>query len=256
MRIVRELTSGDNPVVSRDDVREMSRDNAEGLVKLKKQGREITPELIEQAKTLPVYRFDAEVVRAQTLDLAGRASPRATEELEVEVQVRRTFYISGTTNSLLDKCIDVIMYLGEGMERDKDQTKDDYIIGSLAGDFWSAYGKDYVEMMKVRDAKAVHAATLTEDAIGPEPASDGTEDEEGDEEEEEDDDKGEDDEDEEEEGHVKAAGVEGYTYSFCSHIKGDGKRCQSPSLKDSEYCYYHKKYYAEAAKSEPAAAIQ
>jgi hypothetical protein len=251
MRIVRELTNGPNPSVSKDDVREMSRDNAEGLARLKKQGMEITPELIEQAKTLPVHRFKDEVVNVTALDRGKRSTPSASGELQAEVQVKRVFYLAGTTNSNLDKAIEIIKFLGEGHERDKGQSLDDYIISALVGDFLAAYAKDYEEMVQERNAKAIHAATLTQDALGPDPASEGSEDEE-DESEDEDDDEDDDDEDEDDE-HIEAAGEE-TAISICNHIKGDGLRCQSPSLKNSEYCYFHAKHYVKGATRPQATA--
>jgi hypothetical protein len=249
MRIVRELTSGENPAVSKDDVREMSRDNAEGLARMKKQGMEITPFLIEQAKTLPVHRFIEEVVEAQTLDMGKRSEPQATSEFEAEVQVKRTFYIAGTTNSNLEKAIEIIMFLGEGHERDRGQSKDDYIIGALVGDFLASTLKDYEEMMRVRNAEAVHAITMTEDAVGPETDDDEDEDE--------DDAKSEDEgEDEDDDDHLEVSG-EATTIPICRHTKGDGVRCGAPSVKGSEYCFFHKKHYVESsAKSQASATVQ
>lgn len=255
MRIVRELTSGDNPTVSKEDVREMSRDNAEGLAKLKKQGLTITPELIEQAKSLPVYRFEAEVLGKSALNLGQRKEAVAPGEVfEAEVQVKRVFYIAGTTNSNLDKAIEIIKFLGEGIERDRGQSLDDYIVSALVGDFLASYAKDYEEMVTVRNNTAIHAATMTEDALGPESPSESPEDEEDEDEEKGDEDEDEEDDDEEGEGHVKAA--PGYTFALCHHIKGDGNRCQSPSLKNSEYCHFHKKLYVEGARQNAQASIQ
>jgi hypothetical protein len=255
MRIVRVLTSGPSPAVSKDDVREMSRDNAEGLARMKKQGREITAEHIAAAKTLPAYRFRDEIVEAQLLDIEKRSAPTATAELEVEVQVKRVFYIAGTTNSNLEKAIEIILFLGEGHERDRSQSKDDYIVGALVGDFLASYAKDYEEMKRVRNAEAVHAATLTEDAIGPEPAESPEDDEEDPEEENDEDD--DDSEDDDEEGKVKTSAAEATVISICEHIKGDGLRCQSPTLKNSRFCFFHKKHYGPGkTQPRPVAAIQ
>ena len=108
MRIVRELTMGPNPTVSRDDVREMSRDNAEGLAKLKKAGRSITPELIAQAKTLPVYEFRTEVLgRNEPAQDDHRATGSLKTDLQPEIMVKRTFWIAGTTSSNLDKAVEI-----------------------------------------------------------------------------------------------------------------------------------------------------
>jgi hypothetical protein len=254
MRIVRELTSGPNPSVSKDDVREMSRDNAEGLARMKKQGMEITPELIEQAKTLQVHRFKDEVLLPSVLDIGARSAPQGTAELQAEVQVKRVFYLAGTTNSNLDKAIEIIQFLGEGHERDRGQSLDDYIISALVGDFLAAYAKDYEEMIRVRNAEAVHAITMTQDALGPEPPSEGSEDDE-DESEDDDDDKDEDDgENDEEEAHVKTSGGESSAIPICHHTKDDGVRCGAPSVKNSRYCYFHKKHYVENRPSAQASA--
>lgn len=254
MRIVRELTSGPNPAVSKDDIREMSRDNAEGLARMKKQGREITPELIEQAKTLPVYRFAEEVAGTNILDMGQRSAPSAsTSELQAEVQVKRVFYIAGTTNSNLDKAIEIIKFKGEGHERDRGQSLDDYIISALVGDFLSAYGADYEEMLRVRNAEAIHAATLTEDRLGPDAA--GEDDDEEDDEDEDGDDDSEDEGGEDDDDSLEASGEE-TTIPICRHIKGDGNRCQSPTVKGGEYCFFHKKHYVHGAATQAATAIQ
>jgi hypothetical protein len=258
MRIVRGLTRGESPSVSKDDIREMSRDNAEGLVRMKKQGLEITPFLIEQAKTLPVHRFIGEVVEAQTLDTDKRTEPRATSQFEPqatsasqdEIPVKRTFWIAGSTSSNLDKAIEIIMYLGEGHERDRGQSKDDYIISALVGDFLASYAKDYEEMMRVRNAEAIHAARMTEDKLGPDPAEDEDDDEED---EAKSDDEGEDEDDDED---LEASG-ETSAIPICRHTKGDGVRCGAPSVKGSSYCFFHKKHYVESsAKSQASATVQ
>jgi hypothetical protein len=249
MRIVRELTSGDHPAVSKDDVREMSRDNAEGLARIKKQGLDITPELIEQAKTMPVYLFAEEVAGRNTLDTGARTTPQASSELQAEVQVKRVFWIAGTTNSNLDKAIEIIKFLGEGHERDRGQSLDDYIISALVGDFLSSTLKDYEDMMKVRNAEAIHAARMTEDKLGPDTA----EDDDDDEDETKPEDEGEDEDDDE---HLEASGAETTAIPICRYTKGDGVRCGSPTLKGSDYCFFHKKRYVESSKSQSSATVQ
>ena len=246
MRIVRELTAGPNPAVSRDDVREMSRDNAEGLAKLKSAGREITPELITQAKTLAVHEFKSEVLGRNELEMDPRSTGSRKTDLQPEILVKRTFWVSGLTSANLDKSIEIIKFLGEGLERDKGQGLDDYIIGALTGDFLSAYAKDYEEMKRIDEAKAVHAVTMTEDAAGPERAD---------------------------EAEAEAAAVEGLVeevleevtaaddqktetaQAFDAAIVPDcigktkaGKQCKSPAVAGSEYCFNHRDQQPEPSE--------
>ena len=204
--------------------------------------------MIDQAKSLTVDRFKEEVLGRSALNLGERSEPQSTAELQAEVQVKRVFWIAGTTNSNLVKAIEIIEFLGEGHERDRGQSKDDYIIAALVGDFLAAYAKDYEEMVRVREAESVHAVTMTRDALGPEAPSESPEDEEEEPEDEggneSGDDDDEEDDDEESESHIKAA-PESAAIAICNHTKGDGIRCGAPALKDSRYCYFHKKHYKE-----------
>jgi hypothetical protein len=174
MRIVRELTAGDNPAVSKEDVREMPKDNAEGLAKLKKAGHKITPQLIEDAKTLPIKRFQEEIVLPMTPERGGRAAADVDNSLapaiepEQEVLVRRTFTLSGAVNSRLSKAVEIAKYLTRDAEADRRESFDDRVINAIVAEFLSTYEADYAALMSQQERESQHAAQVTEDAIGPE----------------------------------------------------------------------------------------
>jgi hypothetical protein len=169
MRIVRELTQGDHPAVSKEDVREMPRNNAEGLAKLKSAGVEITPQLIEDAKTLPIRRFQEDIVLPQLPEQAQRERARDGLDLapEPEIFVVRKFTLSGTVSSNLSKAIEVAKWLTSNTEHDPKESFDDRVIDAIVGEFLSRYQADFEEIMRVERAKAMHAAQTTEDALGP-----------------------------------------------------------------------------------------
>ena len=37
-------------------------------------------------------------------------------------------------------------------------------------------------------------------------------------------------------------------YMICRHIKTNGLRCESPALKDAQFCYYHSKVHTVGAE--------
>ncbi len=77
MSVERELTSGDNPIVSKADVLQMPQETAETIVRLKKDNVTITPEIIEQAKTMSVTKFQSQVAYPASPRLATRAAANA-----------------------------------------------------------------------------------------------------------------------------------------------------------------------------------
>src|ERR1039458_2893280 len=62
MRIVRELTSGDKPIVAREDAVQITRENAKEIIRMKEHGARITPGVIEKAKSMTKKEFKQNVV--------------------------------------------------------------------------------------------------------------------------------------------------------------------------------------------------
>lgn len=169
MRVVRELGPGEDgskPTVSDDDLREMPRDNAEGLAKLKKAGHTITPQLIEDAKTLPIKRFQEEILMPMTPERQAAAGEAAVPAAEPEVMVRRAFTLSGSVASRLAKAVEIAEYISGG--RQGTESFDDRVIDTIVGEFLSTYEADYEEMKKGQGREAHHRATVAQDEIGPE----------------------------------------------------------------------------------------
>lgn len=77
MRVVRNLTQGDRPVITREDAREIPQASLETMVRLKQEGVKVTTEMIESAKSLPSNRFNTEVAYPKSPALATRAAARA-----------------------------------------------------------------------------------------------------------------------------------------------------------------------------------
>jgi hypothetical protein len=167
MSIVRNLTSGPNPTVSKEDVREMPKDNAEALVRMKKAGVTITPEIIQDAKTLPVHRFQAEI-EDMSPNLGQRNAVERGEHLDAspEILVPRKFMLSGSVAARLAKAVIVADRLTKG--NDPQQSFDDRVIEFIVADFLSEYEAEYEQAMGNDIAEGEHNATVYRDSLGPE----------------------------------------------------------------------------------------
>lgn len=166
MRIVRELTSGPNPVATGDDIRNMTKENAEGLAKLKKQGTTITPKLIQEAKTLTVRRFQEEIVLPQMPEVAQREAVRQGTHLATapEILVRRTHTFSSTTAAMEAKCLSICRWLGD---KDPDpSTFEDRAYSAIFGNFLSEHQAEYEQFLANQEAEQSANAIKNSDAMG------------------------------------------------------------------------------------------
>ena len=82
MRIVRELTAGDKPIVAREDAVQITRENAKELIRMKDHGARITPGVIEKAKGMTKKEFKLHVVEpalhrhpAEPIEPKGEVQP-------------------------------------------------------------------------------------------------------------------------------------------------------------------------------------
>ena len=253
MRIVRELTSGENPTVSKEDVRDMPVTNAEGIAKLKKDGHEITPELIQEAKTMPVERFQREVVEARSPDLAQRAAAERGTTLASapEVLVTRRITLSSPTEAMRVKWFEIFRWLRKERAADEqpevsDLTFEDEAWRFCLAEALSTHQAEYEQVMAEREAytlsnaQAHSSAGVTTEAGG---ESDGISeaDEDGEEESEAD------QADDAVEGEVLAStdpvGAEAedvsHTVQTCAGHKANGDRCGSPAIRGGNLCYFH-----------------
>jgi hypothetical protein len=143
MRIVRELTSGPNPSVSREDVKLMPKDNAEGLASLRQRGVEITPNLIEAAKSLPIRRFQEEIVLKQAPDLAQKAAvAKGTVIADAPTMYhRKVLMLSSETMAELEHCAEIARYVVRDDVRDV--PFDDKFLQSMCAEYRSNFEADY-----------------------------------------------------------------------------------------------------------------
>jgi hypothetical protein len=121
MRVVRELTSGDNPIMTRAEVNGMTKENAEGMAKLKQSGVAITPEIKQQAKDLPIRRFAKEVVQALVPGAAVAAAAGEGRSLAHEPAI--LMKISFEWPSILMAEWNAVMEMARHAAADSDRTE-------------------------------------------------------------------------------------------------------------------------------------
>ena len=127
----------------------------------------ITPELIQNAKTMPIRRFQQEIDIATPVRTRPEViDAEVIEPAEEEKPVTRVFHLSGLVNSNLSKAIEVATYPTRG-EHDPKESFDDRVMSAIVGDYLSANLADFDEVMRNDDAGAKARAQDTEDALGP-----------------------------------------------------------------------------------------
>lgn len=189
MRIVRELTTGDKPSVTEDDIRSMTKENAEGLAKLKKQGHAITPELIREAKTLPAKQFQDDVVLARSPELAQRAAARKGTHLDTvpEILVKRTTTFTSPVEAMRVKCFEICRWLNPTEGNRDEESFTNMAYSAIFAEFLSSYQAEFEQVMAEQEAQQlanaqnhsdrdgemliveeVHAAELADEAAGEE----------------------------------------------------------------------------------------
>jgi hypothetical protein len=252
MRITRELTGGEKPAVSVEDVRAMSKGNAEALAKLKKGGTPITAQLIESAKTMDAKSFQKDVLMPLIPELAQRqAAANGTHlDTEPEVIVKRSYSLSSQTEAMRVKSFEIFRWLRK--ERAADEMPEvselrfeDEALRFIFASFLAEHQAEYEQTMAEREAytaanahsfAAVGAVTMAggddEDAVA------------------------EADEDAEEaieaieEDGTEAEDVSHSAPANCTGHKPNGSLCGSPALRGNTLCYFHNR---EAEKDEAAA---
>jgi len=165
MRVVRELTSGDNPVASSEDIRGMSQDNATVLAQLKKKKVPITPELIEQAKTMPAAQFKSDVAYVASPDLAQATAVRQGRPLAggVEISVTRKYTMTTEVAAQMERCAEIAKYV----TRDSDQQESfvDRWLGSMCAEYEATYRAEYEEFIAAAEAEGAAAGAAEKDNI-------------------------------------------------------------------------------------------
>jgi hypothetical protein len=175
MRIVRELTTGEEPAVKREDIREMTAQNAEELARVHKAGVTITPEMVQQAKVLPYKRFQEEITmpmmpdrRSPQAEIAGEAeelTPVMARAPEPEVLSRVSYNLSGTVLSRWKRAVEVADWASSGDAGDI--SYDDRIMHALAAEFLSTWEAPFEEALAAKAREEQHTAQMASDAMGP-----------------------------------------------------------------------------------------
>jgi hypothetical protein len=168
MRIVRELTTGDKPSVTEDDIRSMTKENAEGLAKLKKQGHAITPELIQEAKTLPAKQFQDDVVLARSPELAQRAAARKGTHLDTlpEILVKRTVTFTSPVEAMRVKCFEICRWLNPADGARDEESFANMAYSAIFAEFLSSYQAEYEQVMADQESRQLANAQNHSDRDG------------------------------------------------------------------------------------------
>ena len=188
MSVERELTSGDNPIVSKADVLQMPQETAETIVRLKKENVPITPEIIEQAKTMSVTKFQSQVAYPASPRLATRAAANAGEAsarsnttptgtkieteggdpsplavTEGEVFIKQVWTLRSDTVADQKRCEAIARYV----TRDADQSIpwQDRFLQSVFAEFIATWEAAYEEHRADADAEGNFAATRTKEIM-------------------------------------------------------------------------------------------
>lgn len=171
MRIVKELSSGSEPAVPKDDLRKMSKDNAEGLAKLKKRGVPITPELITQAKEMPIKDFEAKVVIPLAPDVAARRNAKqgVSDDSVPEVLIRKTLTFSSKTWADWNLALRVAEKVCA--DSDKSVTLEEKMVQAALAEFFSQHHAEYQELLDAEEAEGLHTAQTYDASLPKEPAN-------------------------------------------------------------------------------------
>lgn len=161
MSIDKELCSGDNPVLTDGDLKDMTQENASGLAKLHKRGEKITAEIIESAKTLPIDRFKAEVVYPKIPALAQKAAIAQGRPLESgpEILTKITLYLGTDLTAQWNRCMEIARYVTR--DSDSDTPFQEKAIESFLSEYEATWAATYEEAISSEEDQGMHDAKQT-----------------------------------------------------------------------------------------------
>jgi hypothetical protein len=171
MRVVRELSGGDKPAVSDADLDQMPSTNAAGLARLKAQGTRITPKLIDAAKTLPVKRFETEIMfpklpareQAKFAAKQGKVVAGATD-----VTINLTYsHVRPETAAAMNRAAEIFRKIGYDSSLKPEIKFEDQFLQAVAAEFESTHGPEYEEEMQNEEAEGVGRAVAASETMGP-----------------------------------------------------------------------------------------
>lgn len=165
MRIVRELTEGEKPAVSKDEVRSMTRENAEGLAKIKSKGTTVTPTMISAAQSMTHKQFEKEVLNPVIKPATALDGSPAADVPDAVVLVKKTLTVTKETADELEICYEI----GRHICADDDRTisLDDKILQSMCAEFRNTYESEYNAWKAADAAESLHTAMKVAAQDGP-----------------------------------------------------------------------------------------
>jgi hypothetical protein len=171
MRVVRELGSGDNPVVPEKDLNEMPATNASGLARLRSKGTRITPKLIDAAKTLSVTRFQEEIVMPK-LSVSDRAKAAAKKGQSIAGASDVTMNLSYSqvrpeTVAAMARCADIFRKIGYDPSIKPELKFEDQFLQALTAEFEATHAAEYESGLRDEEAEGQSRAVAASEAMGP-----------------------------------------------------------------------------------------
>jgi hypothetical protein len=121
MKVVRELTSGEKPIMTREEVNGMTKENAEGLAKMSHKGVVITAEIKEAAKSMPIRQFAEEVVAKKAPELAQAAAAGEGRTLEHQPKVMMKMTLEWPSDLMAE--YNAVMEMARQAAADSDRTE-------------------------------------------------------------------------------------------------------------------------------------
>jgi hypothetical protein len=168
MEVVKELTSGEKPVVTKDDLHQMTQENAAAVTKLKQKGVKITPTIIDQAKNLSADSFRTKVVHkhdpvSEQKDAVKKGTTIAGSKTTT---IRITYEMLPETAASMHRCSEIARYVTR--DGDKETPFTDRFLQSMCAEYESANAAEYESAKAEEEAKGVNAAITTMAEAGPE----------------------------------------------------------------------------------------
>jgi len=174
MRIERVLTSGEDPVVSKEDVLAMPQENASAIVRMHKAGVTITEQIVTQAKELPISKFQSEVVFKENPKEAAHAAAE-TGDLPAGTGVGQTL----TKHKHYELLLDTVSSLARSEEIARYVVRDDRreipfvdkFLQAMSADFQASYAAEYEEWKANEEAEGAHAEAVEKSELALRPPS-------------------------------------------------------------------------------------
>jgi hypothetical protein len=158
MALVKELSSGPNPTIPREELGSITQENAKALVVMKKKHIEITPAMVTQAKQMPAKQFASDVVHPLVpAEAAKAAAARGTTVAgTADVQIRLTYTVNAETAAMMSNAEEIVRYVQA--EKIDGQNFHDTFLQAMCFEVFSAHKAEYDLHKQEENAQGVSAA--------------------------------------------------------------------------------------------------